>query len=297
VGWRQSHPKAAIASGLGDNCGQRWLWLHDAIVPEYLSGEWTDKIDLVFCLTEFHAKKLPEAMRDRLVLTKNGINRDYLVDGQNAPTELIYASSPDRGMDYVLREWPKIRVEFPEARLHLYYGFTQNWMKSEAHHVGLRRIRSEVMRLKDQPGVVWHGMVGQKELSQAFADCGFWLYPTEWPETSCITAMKAQAMGCIPITSRFPDSGVPETTKYDLGPPPRHGSLYANADWLAEWTASVIASVPRQDLGPMREQMKSWAREVYSWAKVAAQWNGLFTHRSSGASASPLTPAAAGSAT
>lgn len=297
VGWRQGHPKAAIAQGLGDRCGQRWLWLHDAISPEYLRGSWTDSLTGIFCLTEFHAKRLPDDLRHKLVLTKNGISPEYLFSGPNKATELVYASSPDRGLEYLLREWPKIKAAIPDSRLHIYYGFTKNWMATEAQFPELRRVRSEILRTKDQPGVVWHGMVGQRELSQAFADCGFWLYPTEWPETSCITAMKAQAMGAIPITSRYPESGVPETTRFDLGPPPKDGSLYTNASWLAEWTASVIDSVPRQDLGPMREEMKSWARETYSWAKVAAQWNELFLRRCSARSQSEPSLIAAGSGT
>jgi hypothetical protein len=34
--------------------------------------------------------------------------------------------------------------------------------------------------------------VNQSTLANAFADCAFWLYPTSFEETSCITAMKAQ---------------------------------------------------------------------------------------------------------
>jgi hypothetical protein len=42
----------------------------------------------------------------------------------------------------------------------------------------------------------WHaGMVDQRTLAAAFASAGWWLYPTSFEETSCITAMKAQALG------------------------------------------------------------------------------------------------------
>jgi hypothetical protein len=39
------------------------------------------------------------------------------------------------------------------------------------------------------------GMVDQRTLAAAFASAGWWLYPTSFEETSCITAMKAQALG------------------------------------------------------------------------------------------------------
>jgi glycosyltransferase involved in cell wall biosynthesis len=93
--------------------------------------------------------------------------------------------------------------------------------------------------------------------------------------------MKAQALGCIPVTSRYGRSGVPETVKYDLGPEPRDSIIYDDAAWRSEWTDAVIAAARRQDLGPYRQEMKSWARETYSWSKVAKQWDALFRAPSS----------------
>ena len=56
-------------------------------------------------------------------------------------------------------------------------------------------------------------------LAHSFARVGFWLYPSSFEETSCITGMRAQALGAVPITSRHPDSALPETVgKFDLGP-------------------------------------------------------------------------------
>jgi len=44
---------------------------------------------------------------------------------------------------------------------------------------------------------------------------------------------------CIPVTSRFPASAIPETTgEFDLGPPPRgDGNITMRTDpeWLHEW--------------------------------------------------------------
>jgi len=87
--------------------------------------------------------------------------------------------------------------------------------------------------------------------------------------------MKAQALGAIPITSRFPESGVPETTKYDLGPEPVEGTIYDDPEWRGRWTASVIEAAAG-DHAAMREEMKAWARKTYSWQAVAGQWTRLF---------------------
>lgn len=40
-----------------------------------------------------------------------------------------------------------------------------------------------------------HGRVNQRELAEAMLGAGVWFYPTWFSETSCITAMEAQAAG------------------------------------------------------------------------------------------------------
>lgn len=283
VGWRQwrgTDPRGKLAK-------ERWLWCHDMIHPEFFSEDMVASWDRILCLTEWHASRLPEHAKAKLVLTKNGLNPDYLVDGPNKATNFIYASSPDRGLEQLLAVWPKVRDELPKATLDIYYGFTANWLNDEQNVPGLRETRLNVERLvKTTPGVFWHGMVGQMELAHAFARAGFWAYPTSWPETSCITSMKAQAMGCIPVTSRYRDSGVPETTKYDLGPASREGMIRDNPEWMSEWVSALVSAARRTDLDAMRAEMKAWARATFDWGKIADQWTGLWTARSSAASSS-----------
>lgn len=41
------------------------------------------------------------------------------------------------------------------------------------------------------------------QLLNAYMNSGYILYPTRFPETGCISLIKAMASGCIPITSRY----------------------------------------------------------------------------------------------
>ena len=43
-------------------------------------------------------------------------------------------------------------------------------------------------------------------------EAGAMIYPTGFPEISCINAMKAQANGCFPVSSRF--AALRETSKH-----------------------------------------------------------------------------------
>ena len=273
VGWRQfmACPKAVASLKV--------LWLHDSIIREYFTEEMVAGWDAILTVSKHHGEALPDHAKAKWVVSANGLSPDFFVDGPNRPTEFLYASSPDRGLETLLKLWPAIRKEVPEATLDVYYGFTRNFMAEASRNSELRRLRESVTALLEQPGVYMHGMVGQRQLSHAYARCGFTLYPTAWSETSCISMMRAQAMGCIPITSRHKDSALAETCgKFDLGPPVRDGSIYDQPEWQAEWVASVVAAT-RGDWTAHRQAMKAHARKEFSWQTVATQWSALFSER------------------
>lgn len=138
------------------------------------------------------------------------------------------------------------------------------------------------------------GMVDHEILAQGFASSGFILYPTTFPETGCITLMKAQAMGAIPITSRHRKSTLQELTgPYDLGPRELAGDTYAeDPEWPLLWLEAVVQASNRDyeerqqqkyggkaggdSLQALRQDMIRAARARFSWATVARIWMDKF---------------------
>jgi len=115
-------------------------------------------------------------------VTQNGLDASLYKDGPNEKFNFIYASNPTRGLLVLLQLWPKIKATVPAATLDIYNDYLPG--SSE---------RKYTLKLVDSlDGVRWHGMVGHAELSDAFARASLWLYPTSFPEISCITAMRAQ---------------------------------------------------------------------------------------------------------
>ena len=259
------------------------VWCHDVIDTDWFEDDLVEKVDVVFCLSQFHAKPLAKLPKwaDKVVITKNGMDPAYFVDGvPRRMNSFAYYSSMDRGVDLVLQVWPRILAEIPDAKLDIFYGFTPVYLDMMQGKPYLKNLKDLIDRLveENKDTVTWRGMVGQKELAESMASTEFWLYPTSWPETSCITAMKCQAMGCIPITSRFQDSGVPETTQFDLGPPGRPGAIQDDPQWIDEWVEAVIAAAKKDpaEHDDFRDQMSRWARKTYSWDAIASDWALLF---------------------
>ncbi|KAH8079204.1 protein N-acetylglucosaminyltransferase [Aureococcus anophagefferens] len=236
-------------------------------VPGY--GSWTapfvDGLAGIFTLSKFHTATLPPAARPKAYETPNGIDPSFLVDGDNAATVFAYGSAPNRGLYEVLKGWPAVRGRVPNATLVVYYGFSPAFVTWGARHIPAF----------DAPGVDYRGMVGHDELARGYARAGFVLYPTTYPETGCVSVMKAMALGAIPITSRFAGSVVPElTVDFDLGP-----ATPRRAD------AEAPTSPPRDgrrrggELDGHRAAMKRYARDRFLWKHVAEKWEAHFLGR------------------
>lgn len=160
--------------------------------------------DKFFFKSNYQRSVAPQVPDEKAVVISNGIVKEQFKPVKKKPFSVIYASSYDRGLGEVLLDmWPKIRKQVPEATLDIYYG----WNSYDAFHKGdsgQMKWKWDVIRklhlLKDQ-GVTEHGRVSHEKLAEAFGEAKVWAYPTEFNEINCITALKAQEAGCIPVTT------------------------------------------------------------------------------------------------
>ena len=105
-----------------------------------------------------------------------------------------------------------------------------------------------------------------------------------------------QAMGAIPVTSRHPNSSLPEVCAgFDLGPPvpPGVASIQAETAWMDAWEAALVtaATASPESLQAHRRQMAREARTRFAWSTVVNAWHEAFggegVEPSSGGSALP----------
>ena len=91
----------------------------------------------------------------------------------------------------VLTQWPRIYDALSgNATLAVLYGFTPAFMKHIGDSEESRAWLVRMQLLLRQPGVQYVGLVDHDELARQYAEAGFFLYPTSYPETGCIAAMK-----------------------------------------------------------------------------------------------------------
>lgn len=111
------------------------------------------------------------------------------------PTSCIYLSNWARGLDLLIHIWPEVRRAVPQATLDVYYG-PQTWGLWSAAHTN-----QLIEKMKTIEGVNIHGMVGHRQLDAALQRASIMAYPCNcFAETYCISGVKAQWRGVIPVT-------------------------------------------------------------------------------------------------
>lgn len=263
--------------------GSKYFWIHDVRAMGTQTGEndllrkHIDELDGVFCLSPWHkdyVKQIHEIPDNKIIITGNGIDLNrFSGKKQTIPNRFIYSSSPDRSLDIVLCVFPKIKAKLPDATLHIYYGF-DNWDKSiqQSGNAQQLEFRDMIWELMKQDGVHYHGRVDQDTLAEAFLISDIWLYPTQFSETYCITALEAQMSGTLSIcpslaglAATVGDRGIiieksPSDETYD--------------DYLANLVVSIQNDPQRKQ--EILTKAKQWAQNQ-SWDAIAGQWKELFS--------------------
>lgn len=260
VGWRGNLFKGGIKAK------KRYVWLHDVPQPDQFSEEENETFDKIIVLSQYHKSLLPDHIPDeKILVSSNGINlKDFDLDGvKRNPNRLIYTSSYDRGLENILKIWPDIIKEVPEAELHVFYGWnTYDAMVKKGYRS--QEFKDYMVKLLDQDGVYEHGRVGHKDLVKEFYKSGIYAYPSHFEEISCISAMKAQACGCVPVTTDY--AALNETIK------DKTYVVRGNAKNCIDEYKNVIIFTLKQDNSVLSDTLLA-NKSQFGWDKVAKQWH------------------------
>lgn len=179
----------------------------------------------------------------------------------------IWTSSYDRGLEHLLDIWPEVKKEVPEAELQITYG----WELFLAAHTKLaynpERIewKNSMDKKMKQPGITHLGRVGQQEMVKLLSEAGVWAYPTDFDEISCISAMKAQCYGAIPVT--MAKAALKETVKFGVLV---EGDIY-DPEVKKKYSQELIEALNGK-WDKTREPMMAECRQLFGWKSVAEKW-------------------------
>ncbi len=161
-------------------------------------------------VSEWHKRRFQLVHKNvpdrKLVVIPNGVRRTWTGQGRAfRKTPLIHTSAPDRGLEHAIRAMPAIMERAPDAMLHVYADFSVPLAHARQSQNAERvdRLQKLEFEVRNTPGVVFHGRVGRRELVPALADARVGVYTATVEETSCVSAMEAQALGCRVVATRL----------------------------------------------------------------------------------------------
>lgn len=257
--------------------GRTSLWLHDCTMglqDPRLAEILCVGTDSVVVLSEFHKRVLID--RDfggkdpgNFLVLSNGIDGEamtkhlYFTGRERDPNRVIYSSCPSRGLRTLLKMWPAVKAECPDAKLDIYY----DWSMLRAAQPALHQDIVERLRAVEGLDVVHHGGVGHEQLHEALSSANVWAY-THFEntdvETSCISAMKATALGATVIT--VPYGALPETapeSQFHMG--------------YLGYQAALIHALKKPESEEVRVARAKRMIDRLSWDKVAERFSAEWT--------------------
>ena len=257
---------------------KNWFIAQDCDYP------WTEerlaKIDRYITLCTDHSKftlaKYP-SLRGKVFQSSNGVRAAFIKNLWADPPvrdsqQIIYASSPDRGLLFLLEHFWRIREQVPDAVLKVAYGF-ENTNKiiqlmggKSAYHEGFR---DRVLSLLSQPGVKWLGRLPQDKLYEEWFKSNIWAYPCSFAETSCITCMDAQACGASPITN---DLWALRDNVNQKFAPLLPGQPQDDPLLRSYFLQEIISQLKKPMKLEKRIKMADAALEKFDWANIAKQF-------------------------
>lgn len=253
---------------------KKYLWLHDVMEEGEFGQNRLNDLDKVIVLSKYHRSLFPNIPDEKIMLSANGIDPEDFVkyDGKKKrdPHKLIYASSHVRGLAYLYKIWPDVKKAVPKATLDVYYGRESFDKVHKGNPERMKWMDDMITKAKELEGVTDYGKVSQDKIIEESFKAGIWPYPCPFPETYCITAIKSQAAGAVPVASNF--AALDETIQFG------HKQEFKEFDEkdLEEYKNALIKWLlyPEKQEA-VRKKMMAWAR-TNSWDKVAESWNLAF---------------------
>ena len=201
-----------------DNIKNVYLWVHD-IYPQdaqYIFQTHPEKFKGMLCLSEWHRQlnireyKLPEKM---VKCISNAIffNR-FRKTSNKIPHSFIWTSDIYRGLEYAIEMFKSIKLRYPDSTFKIFgkrYNLSAELSLEIANIASLNRPKGGE-RVEGAPPprslnptvgmsscIEFYDRVSQEELTVELLQSDVWLYPNNFEETYCISAVEAAAAGCL----------------------------------------------------------------------------------------------------
>lgn len=204
-----------------------------------------------------------DASRCMVIPNASHINLGNTRTMTGAPT-FIYHTTPHRGLNLLYYAFKgQILEAFPNAKLEVYSSFeVYGWGDRD------RQFKDLFSLIDTHPQMRWHGYKPRNEVHEALKEADVFMYPSTWPETSCIALIEAARSG---LTCVVPDYAALKET----------GEGYENVHVVRHHTnpVSAIRQISSSTINALNNlgESKPVINEKHSVESLLTRWKELLS--------------------
>jgi glycosyltransferase involved in cell wall biosynthesis len=238
-----------------------FFWMHDVLVEglnEYLTFL-GPKMDVIYGLTDYHCRRIAQTvpeLQSKLRKLMNGLDpalvADTLGESKGKRHKIMFTSRPERGLWQALDAYEQLQDRSLEFLICSYSSFDRSDVS--ALEAGCRQ-RIDGLVKRGFP--VSTGSFTKRDLYRHIAESKVVVYPTDFPEIFCISAIEAQACGTAFLT--YDEFAFPETVGYE-------GVAYGDTKAFGQRLKALLWDTA------LRHEIEEEGREhvkPYTWQNVA----------------------------
>lgn len=215
---------------------------------------------------QFRTKlNLPYSHND--IIIENGIEPfvDPFANKQSDKLNLVYTSTPQRGLNILVPVFELLQQHFSNIHLHVFSSFEiYGWKEMDD------KFEDIFQRCRNNSGITYHGYKPYDAVREQLSKSHIFAYPSIWEETSCRALIEAMSAGLICV---HPNYGALSDTAggttymyqgdYDLQ---QHATIFANTLY------NVIAMINNNKYDNYLQFTKNYADVRFNITKIVKQW-------------------------
>ncbi len=182
------------------------VWIHDDAIQGASQLDKNGDVNMWISVSDTQKKfivKKEVIKPENWFITRNAFDEEIYTDSlrkiNKIKNQAIYCSAPDRGLDYLLDMWTEIKERVPDAKLMVTGSFALWGVSDEENHRIFGEIYNKASKLKD---VTIFQRLSKNELARLQAESEVMLYPTDFNEMFCISALECFTVGTPIISSK-----------------------------------------------------------------------------------------------
>ena len=182
------------------------LWMHHFVNQKEAqnlgSKDFVDKLDYVVFNSNWNFEKfvyqfkIPEG---KSVVIKNAIERINFEEKPKDKINLIYHTTPWRGLDHLLKIFKSLNLKNVELNI---CSSVKIYGKKFDRIFG-KEFENIFNECKNTKNVNYFGFLENKKVLELLKKIHIFAYPNIWHETSCVAAIESMAAGCEVVTTNL----------------------------------------------------------------------------------------------